>query len=187
MIRQDGPPCRAGTAPPGRRNDYGPASGSRSASVSDSERRSAASLTRRDVLNVVWKLGLCAVIAPSVGRSAIKTPSFTQYPFALGVVSGDPTSTGIVLRTRLSFEPFHGCGHYEQGYFTAYRHMAEQRFDAIFRVGDYSHEYRPAAGITGSDCIGATRRSRSKIIAIDTNNTSLTLTCRQHMPLHHSS
>ena len=195
--------------------------------------RTLDSLSRRDVLNAAWKLGLCAVTAPSISRSAIARPSFTQYPFSLGVASGDPTSTGIVLWTRLAPEPLDGggmlmtavtlrwqialdesmntivqqgtelahpelghsvhvevdglkpgheywyrfmagtetsaigrtrtapapgktqetlrigvcgCNHYEQGYFTAYRHMAEQRFDAIFHVGDYIYEYRPTGG-----------------------------------------
>ena len=33
------------------------------------------------------------------------------------------------------------CSHYEQGFFTAYRYMAEENFDAIFHLGDYIYEY----------------------------------------------
>lgn len=39
-----------------------------------------------------------------------------------------------------------GCNHYEQGYFTAYRYMAEEKFDAIFHTGDYIYEYAPYDG-----------------------------------------
>src|SRR5207244_5839310 len=30
-----------------------------------------------------------------------------------------------------------GCNHYEMGYFTAFRRMAEEQFDFIFHTGDY--------------------------------------------------
>ena len=39
-----------------------------------------------------------------------------------------------------------GCNHYEQGFFTAYRYMAEEQFDAIFHTGDYIYEYAPYDG-----------------------------------------
>ena len=46
-----------------------------------------------------------------------------------------------------------GCSHYEQGWFTAYRHMAEERFDAIFHTGDYIYEYG-----TGRKAVAPERR-----------------------------
>jgi len=36
---------------------------------------------------------------------------------------------------------FASCAHYERGYFSAYRHMAEEIPDAIFFLGDYIYEY----------------------------------------------
>ncbi|MEM7041372.1 MAG: alkaline phosphatase D family protein [Pseudomonadota bacterium] len=33
-----------------------------------------------------------------------------------------------------------GCSHFEAGYFTAYRHMAEEAFDFIYHAGDYIYE-----------------------------------------------
>lgn len=33
-----------------------------------------------------------------------------------------------------------GCSHFEAGYFTAYRHMAEEAFDFIYHCGDYIYE-----------------------------------------------
>src|SRR3954449_4833688 len=37
-------------------------------------------------------------------------PKFAKYPFSLGVSSGDPTSDGFVLWTRLAPEPSNGGG-----------------------------------------------------------------------------
>ena len=34
-----------------------------------------------------------------------------------------------------------GCQRYEAGYYTAYRHIAEERFDFVFHYGDYIYEY----------------------------------------------
>ena len=39
-----------------------------------------------------------------------------------------------------------GCGHYEVGYFTAYRRIAEEQFDFVFHTGDYIYEGRPNGG-----------------------------------------
>lgn len=38
-----------------------------------------------------------------------------------------------------------GCQRYDDGFFTAYRHMAEENFDLIFHYGDYIYEYRQIA------------------------------------------
>ncbi len=39
-----------------------------------------------------------------------------------------------------------GCSHYEQGYFTAFRRLAEEQFDFVFHTGDYIYEGRPEPG-----------------------------------------
>src|SRR4051812_35038332 len=41
---------------------------------------------------------------------AAARPVFTGYPFTLGVASGAPSPTGVVLWTRLAPEPLHGGG-----------------------------------------------------------------------------
>ena len=41
---------------------------------------------------------------------AVERPSFTGYPFTLGVASGSPLTTGVVLWTRLAPEPLGGGG-----------------------------------------------------------------------------
>lgn len=35
-----------------------------------------------------------------------------------------------------------GCQRYEDGFFTAFRHAAEERFDFVYHYGDYIYEYR---------------------------------------------
>jgi alkaline phosphatase D len=40
------------------------------------------------------------------------------------------------------------CSHYEQGWFTAYRRLAEEQPDLVVHLGDYQYEY--AAGQTTS-------------------------------------
>lgn len=40
---------------------------------------------------------------------------------------------------RLSFA-FASCQHYEQGYYNAYRHMAEEQIDLVVHLGDYIYE-----------------------------------------------
>jgi alkaline phosphatase D len=35
-----------------------------------------------------------------------------------------------------------GCQRYEDGFFTAFRHVADERFDFVFHYGDYIYEYR---------------------------------------------
>ncbi|WP_342362304.1 alkaline phosphatase D family protein [Terrarubrum flagellatum] len=68
------------------------------------------------------------------------------YRFSVG---GERTITG---RARTSPPPgapldrlsvgVVGCQRYDDGYFTAYRHVAEERFDVVFHYGDYIYEYR---------------------------------------------
>ena len=47
--------------------------------------------------------------------------------------------------TRLRFATC-GCSNYESGHFTAYRHLANERFDFVFHSGDYLYEGRADGG-----------------------------------------
>jgi alkaline phosphatase D len=185
-------------------------------------------LSRRQLLDVAWKLG-AAAIAQSVRPVEVRAqrPTFTAYPFTLGVASGDPWPDNVVLWTRLAPEPLDGggmpainvdvqwevaldegfrmvarsgtatarpelghavhvevgglepgreywyrfragdhisqtgrtktapavgahvdrlrfgvcgCNHYENGYFTAFRRIAEEQFDLVIHTGDYIYE-----------------------------------------------
>jgi alkaline phosphatase D len=48
---------------------------------------------------------------------------------------------------RLAFA-FASCQHYEQGYFTAFRHMAGEELDLVIHLGDYIYEGGPQPGRT---------------------------------------
>jgi alkaline phosphatase D len=49
-----------------------------------------------------------------------------------------PADGATVQRLRFAFA---SCQHYEQGYYTAYQHMAQEDLDLIFHLGDYIYEY----------------------------------------------
>ncbi len=69
--------------------------------------RHMTSIDRRRFLEYVWYgvgATTLASLLPAESASADQ-PRFTKNPFTLGVASGDPTSSGIVLWTRLAPEP----------------------------------------------------------------------------------
>ena len=176
-------------------------------------------------------LSLGLAIAQSMGAMEVNAaPTFSEYPFTLGVASGDPLSDSVVLWTRLAPDPLNGggmpneavsvkwelaederfrrivkrgtekatphlahsvhaevsglkpnhvyyyrfkcgnqlspvgktktlpapgadvakftfafasCQQYEHGYYTAYQHMAKEKLDLVFHLGDYIYEYGP--------------------------------------------
>jgi len=81
--------------------------------MSDSIRfydRAIARLSRRELLNVAWKLGLAAVTQPLWTSRLFAQPLFRFYPFSMGVASGEPLPDSVVLWTRLAPEPLAGGG-----------------------------------------------------------------------------
>jgi alkaline phosphatase D len=67
-------------------------------------------LSRRELLNVAWKVGAAAIAQPIVSSRVLAQPLFRSYPFTLGVASGDPWPDSVVLWTRLAPEPLEGGG-----------------------------------------------------------------------------
>jgi alkaline phosphatase D len=72
--------------------------------------RALQKLTRRELLNLAWKVGVAAVVYPLAPTRAFAQPLFRSYPFPLGVASGEPWPDGVVLWTRLAPEPLAGGG-----------------------------------------------------------------------------
>ena len=68
--------------------------------------RPLSAVTRREFL-VTSAIGGAGLLQPSPSLAAL-LPS--QYPFTLGVASGDPTPAGVVLWTRLAPTPLNGGG-----------------------------------------------------------------------------
>jgi len=68
------------------------------------------SISRRSLL--VSSAMLCAMpYAKLLARgAALIAPRWTASPFTLGIASGDPTPTGVVLWTRLALDPVNGGG-----------------------------------------------------------------------------
>ncbi len=66
----------------------------------------ASSIDRRRFLEYAWwGVGSAMAVSLMPGSSLRAAPRFSTNPFTLGVASGDPTSSGIVLWTRLAPEP----------------------------------------------------------------------------------
>ncbi len=92
-----------------------------------------------------------ATAAPDLGHSVhveaegLRPDRWYWYQFRAG---GEHSPVG---RTRTAPAPgdandrlkfgFCSCNHFEQGYYTAYRHMAEEDLDLVFHLGDYIYEY----------------------------------------------
>ncbi|MEP6919438.1 MAG: PhoD-like phosphatase N-terminal domain-containing protein, partial [Acidobacteriota bacterium] len=72
--------------------------------------RALRGLTRRELLNVAWTVGLAAVAQPVLSTRAWSQPLFRSYPFPMGVASGEPLPDSVVLWTRLAPEPLNGGG-----------------------------------------------------------------------------
>ncbi|MFB6889211.1 alkaline phosphatase D family protein [Kitasatospora sp. NPDC056327] len=60
------------------------------------------------------------------------------------------------------------CQAYEDGYFTAYKHLADEELDAVFHVGDYIYEY-------GVDAVGGDRRYTDRTLPSLFNHETTTL------------
>ncbi|MBO1417609.1 alkaline phosphatase [Streptomyces sp. FH025] len=60
------------------------------------------------------------------------------------------------------------CQAYEDGYFTAYRHLADENLDAVFHVGDYIYEY-------GIDAAGGDRKYTDRTLPAHFDHETVTL------------
>lgn len=69
-----------------------------------------ARLSRRQLLNAAGALGVTAIMVPTFSARSWAKPRFQDYPFKLGIASGDPAPDGVVLWTRLAPEPLKGGG-----------------------------------------------------------------------------
>jgi alkaline phosphatase D len=92
-------------------------------------------LSRRNLL----LSGASLAVLPWLGRfaqgSVIRRPAFAQNPFQLGVASGDPTSDGVVLWTRLATDPLNGGGMAPESYEVKWEVAADEGFRQIVQSG----------------------------------------------------
>src|SRR5262245_5251132 len=92
-------------------------------------------LTRRQLLDVAWKLGAAAVLTPLASARVVAQPLFRTYPFTLGVASGDPWPDSVVLWTRLAPEPFDGGGMPMANVEVAWELARDRAFTTIVQKG----------------------------------------------------
>jgi alkaline phosphatase D len=93
---------------------------------------------RRFLAAVAGVAGLAAAAQTPVGR-AVAAPRIAggRYPFTVGVASGDPTSHGVVLWTRLAPRPFMRGGGMPNRRVPVHWELAEDEgFHRIVRTGD---------------------------------------------------
>jgi alkaline phosphatase D len=107
--------------------------------MSDSIRaydRALERLTRRQLLNVAWKLGAAAIAQPLVSTArTFAQPIFRHYPFTMGVASGDPLPDGVVLWTRLAPEPLEGGGMPMANVDVAWELASDRAFASVVQKG----------------------------------------------------
>src|SRR5262245_40425179 len=97
--------------------------------------RTLSRLSRREALNIAWKLGAAAIAQPLASPFAWAQPIFRSYPFSLGVASGAPWPDSVVLWTRLAPEPYDGGGMPTANVEVGWEIAADRTFRTIVRSG----------------------------------------------------
>ena len=105
------------------------------APITDRYERTLSRLSRRDLLRIVGIAGAAAIAEPSVSRGLLAQPVFGDYPFTLGVASGDPVPTGVVLWTRLAPKPLDGGGMPMRDVEVLWEIAEDDRFRTIVQKG----------------------------------------------------
>jgi alkaline phosphatase D len=72
----------------------------------------------------------------SCGTPITRNPIFSQDPFQLGVASGDPDATSVVIWTHLAPEPLHGGGMNNDSVIVAWEVADNEHFTTIIRRGE---------------------------------------------------
>lgn len=96
-------------------------------------------ITRRAVLAGAALGAAAPLVGPGrpVRPARAASPRFTDAPFQLGVASGSPTPTGVVLWTRLAPEPLHGGGMPDERVEVLFEVAADEGFKKVVRKGSF--------------------------------------------------
>jgi alkaline phosphatase D len=92
-------------------------------------------VSRRTLLRMGGSASAAYVLLGRSALSANAAPPFASNPFGLGVASGDPTPTGVVLWTRLAPDPLAGGGMSDDAFGVRYEVAADEGFQRIVRRG----------------------------------------------------
>ena len=68
-------------------------------------------------------------------KIVVAQPSFSGYPFSLGVASGDPLPDGVVLWTRLAPDPVNGGGMPPHNVPVQWKIAADENMRQVVKVG----------------------------------------------------
>ncbi|AFY90141.1 alkaline phosphatase D family protein [Chroococcidiopsis thermalis] len=93
-------------------------------------------LQRRELL-----LGAAALAAGTIAsqwqtKTAIAKPKFSQYPFKLGVASGDPLPESVVIWTRLAPDPLEGGGMPAESVVVQWQVATDENMRQILQQGE---------------------------------------------------
>jgi alkaline phosphatase D len=97
-------------------------------------KRGLPALSRRGFLRASLALAAASFFAPRPA-SARPRPKFSGYPFTLGVASGSPWDTGVVLWTRLAPDPLGGGGVGAEPVEVRWEIARDEGFKSIARKG----------------------------------------------------
>ncbi len=90
---------------------------------------------RRSFLATTGSLAVAALWASRATGAVRKQISFADYPFQLGVASGDPAPDGVVLWTRLAPKPLAGGGMPNEPVEVAWQVADDEGFTKVAREG----------------------------------------------------
>src|SRR4051812_14034369 len=92
-------------------------------------------MNRRSFLFATSSLAAAALWSFRASGAVTKHPKFSDYPFQLGVASGDPASDGVVLWTRLAPKPVEGGGMKSESVEVSWRICEDEAMTKVTRKG----------------------------------------------------
>lgn len=93
-------------------------------------------LSRRTVLKLGGTAAVTALVAPAITSRPATAAEVRDYPFTLGVASGDPHPEGVVIWTRLAPQPLTGNGGLPDRSFQVLWQVAmDEAFGDVVRAG----------------------------------------------------
>ncbi len=91
---------------------------------------------RRGFLRLAGGAAAAATLFPvEAGAATRRHPAFRDYPFQLGVASGDPTPDGFVIWTRLAPDPLNGGGMTTESIEVRWEVAEDERFERVVLRG----------------------------------------------------
>ncbi|MFN7626540.1 MAG: PhoD-like phosphatase N-terminal domain-containing protein, partial [Pirellula sp.] len=91
--------------------------------------------SRRDFLSAGASLAVLPWVAQIAAGIPLTRFAWSKNPFQLGVASGDPTSDGVVLWTRLAPEPLTGDGLPDSSIEVTWEISSDESMQQIIRTG----------------------------------------------------